>query len=75
MMEELARGQPNGLAVVDNGADDVGRQKGITDCLAHAGLWDGVFGGNLLIGLACLDLVKPGEGIGDIAQEGVVNRF
>ena len=29
MMEELARGQPNGLAVVDNGADDVGRQKGV----------------------------------------------
>ena len=52
MMEEVARGQPNGLAAVDNGADDVGGHEGIADGLAHAGLWDGVFGGNLLIGFA-----------------------
>ena len=45
------------------------------DCLAHAGLWDGVFDGNLLIGFARFDSVKPGEGIGDIAQEGAVNGF
>ena len=50
MMQEVARGQPNGLAAFDNGADDVGSQEGITDCLAHAVRWDGVFGGNLLIG-------------------------
>ena len=37
---------------VDNGADDVGGHEGIADGLAHAGLWDGVFGGNLLIGFA-----------------------
>ena len=30
---------------------------GIADCLAHAGRWDGVFQGNLLIGFACLDSV------------------
>ena len=39
MMEEVARGQPNGLAAVDNGADDVGGHEGIADGLAHAGLW------------------------------------
>ena len=42
---------------------------GIADCLAHAGRWDGVFKGNLLIGFACLDSVEPGEGVGDVAQE------
>ena len=47
-MQEVARGQPNGLAAFDNGADDVGCQEGIADCLAHAVRWDGVFGGNLL---------------------------
>ncbi len=51
-MEEVARCQPNGLATVHNGADDVGGHEGIADGLAHAGLWDGVFGGNLLIGFA-----------------------
>ena len=75
MMQEVARGQPNGLAAVDNGADDVGGHEGIADGLAHAGLWDGVFGGNLLIGFARFDSVEPGEGIGDIAQEGAVNGF
>ena len=35
-MQEVARGQPNGLAAFENGADDVGGQEGITDCLAHA---------------------------------------
>ena len=64
MMQEVARGQPNGLAAFDNGADDVGCQEGITDCLAHAVRWDGVFGGNLLIGFACFDSVEPGEGVG-----------
>ena len=64
MMQEVARGQPNGLAAFDNGADDVGSQEGITDCLAHAVRWDGVFGGNLLIGFACFDSVEPGEGVG-----------
>ena len=54
MMQEVARGQPNGLAAFDNGADDVGSQEGIADCLAHAVRWDGVFGGNLLIGLPAL---------------------
>ena len=34
MMQEVARGQPNGLAAFDNGADDVGGQEGIADCLA-----------------------------------------
>ena len=29
MMQEVARGQPNGLAAFDNGADDVGCQEGI----------------------------------------------
>ena len=43
MMQEVARGQPNGLAAFDNGADDVGSQEGITDCLAHAVRWDGRF--------------------------------
>ena len=47
MMQEVARGQPNGLAAFDNGADDVGSQEGIADCLAHAVRWDGVFGCNL----------------------------
>ena len=42
MMQEVARGQPNGLAAFDNGADDVGSQEGIADCLAHAVRWDGV---------------------------------
>ena len=37
MMQEVARGQPNGLAAFDNGADDVGSQEGITDCLAARG--------------------------------------
>ena len=64
MMQEVARGQPNGLAAFDNGADDVGGQEGITDCLAHAVRWDGVFDGNLLIGFACFDSVEPGEGVG-----------
>ena len=64
MMQEVARGQPNGLATFDNGADDVGGQEGIADCLAHAVRWDGVFGGNLLIGFACFDSVEPGEGVG-----------
>ena len=41
MMQEVARGQPNGLAAFDNGADDVGCQEGIADCLAHAVRWDG----------------------------------
>ena len=45
MMEEVARCQPNGLAAVHNGADDVGGHEGIADGLAHAGLWDGVFDG------------------------------
>ena len=75
MMQEVARGQPNGLAAFDNGADDVGSQEGITDCLAHAVRWDGVFGGNLLIGFACFDSVEPGEGVGDIAQECAVDGF
>ena len=75
MMQEVARGQPNGLAAFDNGADDVGSQEGITDCLAHAVRWDGVFGCNLLIGFACFDSVEPGEGVGDIAQECAVDRF
>ena len=74
-MKEVARGQPNGLTAVHNGADDVGGHEGIADGLAHAGLWDGVFDGNLLIGFARFDSVKPGEGIGDIAQEGAVNGF
>ena len=65
-MQEVARGQPNGLAAFDNGADDVGSQEGITDCLAHAVRWDGVFGGNLLIGFACFDSFEPGEGVGDV---------
>ena len=59
MMEEVARGQPNGLAAVDNGADDVGGHEGIADGLAHAGLWDGIFGGNLLIGFAGV-VARPG---------------
>ena len=75
MMQEVARGQPNGLAAFDNGADDVGCQEGIADCLAHAVCWDGVFGGNLLIGFACFDSVEPGEGVGDIAQECAVDGF
>ena len=75
MMQEVARGQPNGLAAFDNGADDVGSQEGITDCLAHAVRWDGVFGGNLLIGFACFDSVEPGEGVSDIAQERAVDGF
>ncbi len=70
MMEEVARCQPNGLAAVHKGADDVGGHEGIADGLAHAGLWDGVFDGNLLIGFARFDSVKPGEGIGDIAPGG-----
>ena len=61
MMQEVAQGQPNGLAAFDNGADDVGGQEGIADCLAHAVRWDGVFGCNLLIGFACFDSVEPGE--------------
>ena len=75
MMQEVARGQPNGLAAFDNGADDVGCQEGIADCLAHAVRWDGVFGCNLLIGFACFDSVEPGEGVGDIAQECAVDGF
>ena len=75
MMQEVARGQPNGLAAFDNGADDVGGQEGIADCLAHAVRWDGIFGGNLLIGFACFDSVEPGEGVGDIAQECAVDGF
>ena len=75
MMQEVARGQPNGLAAFDNGADDVGSQEGIADCLAHAVRWDGVFGCNLLIGFACFDSVEPGEGVGDIAQECAVDGF
>ena len=75
MMQEVARGQPNGLAAFDNGADNVGGQEGIADCLAHAVRWDGVFGGNLLIGFACFDSVEPGEGVGDIAQECAVDGF
>ena len=75
MMQEVARGQPNGLAAFDNGADDVGGQEGIADCLAHAVRWDGVFGCNLLIGFACFDSVEPGEGVGDIAQECAVEGF
>ena len=75
MMQEVARGQPNGLAAFDNGADDVGGQEGITDCLAHAVRWDGVFGGNLLIGFACFDSVEPGAGVSDIAQECAVDGF
>ena len=73
MMQEVARGQPNGLAAFDNGADDVGGQEGIADCLAHAVRWDGVFGCNLVIGFACFDSVEPGEGVGDIAQECAVD--
>ena len=73
MMQEVARGQPNGLAAFDNGADNVGGQEGITDCLAHAVRWDGVFGGNLLIGFACFDSVEPGESVSDIAQECAVD--
>ena len=46
-MQEVAQGQPNGLTAVHNGTDDVGCQEGIADGLAHAGLWDGVFDGNL----------------------------
>ena len=75
MMQEVARGQPNGLTAFDNGADDVGGQEGIADCLAHAVRWDGVFGCNLLIGFACFDSVEPGEGVGDIAQECAVDGF
>ena len=75
MMEEVARCQPNGLTAFDNGTDDVGSQECITDCLAHAVRWDGVFGGNLLIGFACFDSVEPGEGVGDIAQECAVDGF
>ena len=75
MMQEVARGQPNGLAAFDNGADDVGCQEGIADCLAHAVRWDGVFGCNLLIGFACFDSVEPGEGVSDIAQECAVDGF
>ena len=52
-----------------------GCQEGIADCLAHAVRWDGVFGGNLLIGFACFDSVEPGEGVGDIAQECAVDGF
>ena len=52
-----------------------GGHEGIADGLAHAGLWDGVFDGNLLIGFACFDSIEPGEGIGDIAQECAVNGF
>ena len=52
-----------------------GAREGITDCLAHAVRWDGVFGGNLLIGFACFDSVEPGEGVGDIAQECAVDGF
>ena len=74
-MQEVARGQPNGLAAFENGTDDVGGQEGITDCLAHAVRWDGVFDGNLLIGFACFDSVEPGEGVGDIAQECAVDGF
>ena len=74
-MQEVARGQPNGLAAVHNGTDDVGDHEGIADGLAHAGLWDGIFDGNLLIGFARFDSVEPGEGIGDIAQEGAVDGF
>ena len=74
-MQEVARGQPNGLAAFDNGADDVGSQEGIADCLAHAVRWDGVFGSNLLIGFACFDSVEPGEGVSDIAQECAVDGF
>ena len=74
-MQEVARGQPNGLVAFDNGADNVGGQEGIADCLAHAVRWDGVFGGNLLIGFACFDSVEPGEGVGDIAQECAVDGF
>ena len=74
-MQEVARGQPNGLTAFDNGTDDVGSQECITDCLAHAVRWDGVFGGNLLIGFACFDSVEPGEGVGDIAQECAVDGF
>ncbi len=75
MMQEVARGQPNGLTAFDNGTDDVGSQECIADGLAHAGLWDGVFDGNLLIGFARFDSVEPGEGIGDIAQECAVDGF
>ena len=75
MMQEVARGQPNGLTTFDNGADDVGSQEGIADCLAHAVRWDGVFGCNLLIGFACFDSVEPGEGVSDIAQECAVDGF
>ena len=75
MMQEVARGQPNGLTAFDNGADNVGGQEGITDCLAHAVRWDGVFGGNLLIGFACFDSVEPGESVGDVAQECAVDGF
>ena len=74
-MQEVARGQPNGLAAFDNDADDVGSQEGITDCLAHAVRWDGVFDGNLLIGFACFDSVEPGESVGDVAQECAVDGF
>ena len=74
-MQEVARGQPNGLATFDNGADDVGSQEGIADCLAHAVRWDGVFGCNLLIGFACFDSVEPGEGVSDVAQECAVDGF
>ena len=52
-----------------------GAREGIADCLAHAVRWDGVFGGNLLIGFACFDSVEPGEGVGDIAQECAVDGF
>ena len=60
-MQEVARGQPNGLVAFDNGTDDVGGQEGMADCLAHAVRWDGVYGGNLLIGFACFDSVEPGR--------------
>ena len=33
MMQEVARGQPNGLTAFDNGADNVGGQEGITIAL------------------------------------------
>ena len=48
-MEKVARGQPNRLAAVHDGTNNVGCQEGIADCLAHPGRRDSVFGGNLLI--------------------------
>ena len=47
----------------------------ISDCLAHAVRWDGVFGCNLLMGFACFDPVEPREGVSDIAQECAVDGF